>query len=82
MGILLFNITVLTIKQLGHITGLGAAVVGSLYTLISLLFGTIIVQSYNGMVRHLIGEFGIFSIKAILVMRWVKYKEPVSQASQ
>ena len=82
IGILLLIISILTIKQLGHIAYLGAAVVSSLSTLISLLFGTFIVQSHNGSVPHLIGEFAIFSIMAILVMSWVKYIEPVHQASQ
>jgi len=33
-------------------------------------------------VLPLIGGFAIFSITAILVMRWVKYNEPFPQASQ
>ncbi len=82
LGILFGNINALAMKPLGHIAGVGAAVVGSLSTFISLLLGTIIGQCYNATVLPLIGGFAIFSITAILVMRWVESKEPLSQASQ
>ena len=68
-------------EPLGHIAGVGAAVVGSLSTFISLCLGTFIGQSYNGTVLPLIGGFAIFSIMAILVMRWVNYKEAAPQTS-
>lgn len=82
LGILFGNLNALAMEPLGHIAGVGAAVVGSLSTFISLLLGTFIGQSYNGTVLPLIGGFAIFSITAILVMRWVNYKEPLPQASQ
>jgi DHA1 family bicyclomycin/chloramphenicol resistance-like MFS transporter len=82
LGILFGNLNALAMEPLGHIAGVGAAVVGSLSTFISLLLGTVIGQSYNGTVLPLIGGFAIFSITAILVMRWVNYKEPVPQTSQ
>jgi DHA1 family bicyclomycin/chloramphenicol resistance-like MFS transporter len=82
LGILFGNLNALAMEPLGHIAGVGAAVVGSLSTFISLFIGTVIGQSYNGTVLPLIGGFAIFSITAILVMRWVKYNEPFPQASQ
>jgi len=82
LGILYGNLNALAMEPLGHNAGVGAAVVGSLSTFISLLLGTFIGQSYNGTVLPLIGGFAILSITAILVMRCVNYKEPLPQASQ
>ncbi len=82
LGILFGNLNALAMEPLGHIAGVGAAVVGSLSTFISLLLGTFIGQIYNGTVLPLIGGFAIYSITAIIVMRWVNYTEPVPQSSQ
>ncbi len=81
VGILFANLNALAMEPLGHIAGVGAAVVGSLSTFISLLLGTLIGQSYNGTVLPLIGGFAIFSIIAIGVMRWVEAKKPLPQVS-
>jgi len=81
VGILFGNLNALAMEPLGHIAGVGAAVVGSLSTLISLLLGTFIGQSYNGTVLPLVGGFAIFSLTAIGVMRWVEAKKPLSQIS-
>ncbi len=82
LGILFGNLNTLAMKPLGHIAGVGAAVVGSLSTFISLLLGTFIGQCYDGTVLPMIGGFAIYSIIAIMVMRWVESKEPLPQASQ
>jgi DHA1 family bicyclomycin/chloramphenicol resistance-like MFS transporter len=81
VGILFGNVNSLAMEPLGHIAGVGAAVVGSLSTFISLILGTFIGQSYNGTVLPLVGGFAILSITAIGVMRWVEVKKPVSQIS-
>jgi len=82
VGILFGNINALAMEPLGHIAGVGAAVVGSLSTLISLFPGILIGQSYNGTVLPLIGGFTLLSITAIGVMRWVETQRPLSQVSQ
>jgi DHA1 family bicyclomycin/chloramphenicol resistance-like MFS transporter len=79
VGILFGNVNALAMEPLGHIAGVGAAVVGSLSTFISLLLGTLIGQSYNDTVLPLIGGFAILSITAIGVMHWVEAKKPLSQ---
>ena len=79
VGILFGNLNALAMEPLGHIAGVGAAVVGSLATLISLLLGTLIGQSYNGTVLPLVGGFAILSITSMVAMRWAEYKKPVSQ---
>jgi DHA1 family bicyclomycin/chloramphenicol resistance-like MFS transporter len=81
VGILFGNLNALAMEPLGHIAGVGAAVVGSLSAFISLLLGTLIGQSYNGTVLPLIGGFTILSITAIGVMHWVEAKKPLSQVS-
>ena len=48
VGILFGNLNSIAMEPLGHIAGVGAAVVGSLSTFISVLLGTLIGQGYNG----------------------------------
>ena len=79
VGIMFGNLNSLAMEPLGHIAGVGAAVVGSLSTFISLFLGTLIGQSYNGTVLPLVGGFAIFSIAAIGVMRWIEARKPVPQ---
>ncbi|MBN1991416.1 MAG: multidrug effflux MFS transporter [Anaerolineae bacterium] len=81
IGILFGNLNALAMEPLGHIAGVGAAVVGSLSTFISLVLGTLIGQSYNGTVFPLIGGFSILSITAIGMMRWVETKRLLSQVN-
>ncbi len=72
IGILFGNMNALAMEPLGHIAGVGAAVVGSLSTLISLVLGTIIGQSYNGTVLPLVAGFAILSAASLVVMRWAE----------
>ena len=60
------------LKPLGHIAGTGAAVVGSLTTFLSLLFGLMIGQAYDGTVLPLIGGFAGLALAALLVMAWTE----------
>lgn len=72
IGILFGNFNALAMEPLGHIAGVGAAVVGSLTTFISLALGTLIGQSYDGTVLPLIGSFALLGIVSIAVMRWTE----------
>jgi len=71
VGILFGNQNSLAMEPLGHLAGIGAAVVGSLSTLISIPLGTLIGQSYNGTVIPLIIGIAILSGMSIMVVRWV-----------
>jgi len=71
-GILFGNINALAMKPLGHIAGIGAAVVGALSTLISVPIGTVIGQSYNGTVVPLIAGMAILTGLSIFVVRWTE----------
>ncbi len=80
IGILFGNLNAMAMEPLGHIAGVGAAVVGSLSTLISLLLGTLIGQGYNGTVLPLVGGFLILSIASLAVMHWAEQSRQFSQA--
>ena len=82
VGILFGNLNALAMEPLGHIAGVGAAVVGSLSTFISLLLGTWIGQSYDGTVLPLVTGFAILSLVSLMMMRWVEARKQVSQFSQ
>lgn len=72
IGILFGNQNSLAMLPLGHIAGIGAAVVGSLSTLISFPLGTIIGQSYNGTLLPLIFGMVIMAGLSILIVRWAE----------
>jgi len=72
VGILFGNQNALAMEPLGHLAGIGAAVVGSLSTLLSMPLGTIIGQSYNGTVVPLIVGMALLSGLCISVVRWAE----------
>lgn len=72
VGILFGNLNALAMEPLGHIAGIGAALVGSLSSLLSVPLGTLIGQGYNGTVLPLVGGFALFSLLSIFVMNWVE----------
>ena len=71
-GILFGNLNALAMESLGKIAGIGAGVVGSLSTLISLITGTAIGQCYNGTVLPLTAGFFILSLASLAAMRWAE----------
>jgi DHA1 family bicyclomycin/chloramphenicol resistance-like MFS transporter len=74
VGLMFGNLNTLAMEPLGHIAGIGAAVVGSLSTFIAVPLGIVIGQGYNGTVLPLVGGFAILSLLAMLVMRWAEGK--------
>lgn len=77
VGILFGNLNALAMEPLGHIAGVGAAVVGSLSLLIAVFLSSVIGQSYNGTVLPLVAGFAILSTAAVLVMAWVQQTMPI-----
>ncbi len=69
-GIMFGNINALAMRPLGRLAGIGAAVVGSLSTLISMLLGMLIGQSYNGTVIPLVLGMTLLSGISIFIVRW------------
>jgi DHA1 family bicyclomycin/chloramphenicol resistance-like MFS transporter len=74
VGILFGNQNSLAMEPLGQMAGIGAAIVGSLSTLISMPRGTIIGQSYNSTLLLLIVDMAVLTGLAILVVRWAEAK--------
>ena len=74
IGILFGNQNALAMEPLGHLAGIGAAVVGSLSTLIQMPLGTVIGQSYNGTILPLVMGIGVLAGLSILVVRWIESK--------
>jgi len=72
VGILFGNQNALAMEPLGHLAGIGAAVVGSLSTLISIPLGTFIGQSYNGTVVPLMLGIAVLSGLSLGVVRWIE----------
>lgn len=68
VGILFGNLNALAMEPLGHIAGMGAAVVGGLSTFLSTLLGTLIGQSYNGTVLPLVAGLGILAGSSMFVV--------------
>ena len=70
VGLLFGNLYALAMEPLGHIAGVGAAVVASTSTLIALPFGAIVGQSFDGTMYVLISAFAISGIGILVAMRW------------
>ena len=71
-GILFGNLNALAMEPLGHVAGLGSAVVGSISTLISVVFGVIVADAYDNTVLPLVLGFAILGLAGLLVMRWTE----------
>lgn len=67
-GILFGNLNSLAMEPLGHIAGMGAAIVGSVSTFISVPFGAYIGMCYNGTVLPLVVGFSVFGLLTIIVV--------------
>jgi len=72
IGILFGNMNALAMEPLGHVAGIGAAVIGSLSTLLSMVLGTMIGRSYNGTILPLVASITILTGLSILVVRWTE----------
>jgi DHA1 family bicyclomycin/chloramphenicol resistance-like MFS transporter len=72
VGIVFGNQNALAMEPLGHLAGIGAAVVGSLSTLIQMPLGTAIGQFYNGTILPLVIGIGILVGISTLVVNWAE----------
>ena len=69
VGIPFGSLNALAMEPLGHIAGAGAAVVGSLSTLISLLMWTAAGQSHDGTALSLTASFATAAALSLLITR-------------
>lgn len=72
MGILFGNLNAMAMEPLGHMAGLGAALIGSISTIISLPLGWGIGYSFSGGVTPLVAGFAVMAGLSLLVMWWTE----------
>jgi len=71
-GILFGNFNALAMEPVGHMAGLGAAVVGSVSTFVSLPLGWAIGAAYDGTVLPMVAGFAILGAVSLGVMWWTE----------
>ena len=73
VGILFGNMNALAMEPLGHIAGVGAAVVGAISAMMSVAAGIVIGQAFDGTIVPLVLGFAVFGV-AVLVTMWITEK--------
>jgi len=73
-GILFGNFNALAMEPIGHMAGLGAAVVGSVSTFISIPMGWAIGAGFSNTITPLIAGFSILGFLSILTVWWTERK--------
>jgi DHA1 family bicyclomycin/chloramphenicol resistance-like MFS transporter len=71
-GILFGNLNAMAMEPLGHVAGLGSAVVGSLATFVSVIFGILISAAYDGTVLPMVLGFALLGLCSLGIMRWTE----------
>ena len=72
VGVLFGNLSALAMEPLGHIAGVGAAVVGSVSIFIALPLGALVGQSFDGTMYAQIAAFGVFGAGTFAAIRWAE----------
>ena len=70
VGLLFGNLNALAMEPLGHIAGVGAAVVASLATFISVPLGGLVGQSFDGTLYAQVGAFAVFGFGMLAAIWW------------
>lgn len=81
VGILFGNLNAQAMEPLGHIAGVGSAVVGSLSMFISMVIGVWIGHSFDETILPLVGGFAGMGILTLLTMVWTETGRKISQAA-
>lgn len=71
-GLLFGNLSALAMRPLGHIAGIGATVVTSLPTLVSVPFGAFVGYSFDGTLNSLTAAYALCGAAAFAAMRWAE----------
>ena len=72
VGILFGNLNALAMEPVGHMAGLGAAVIGSVATFLSLPLGWGIGAAYDGTAVPLVAGFAVMAVASLLVVMWTE----------
>ncbi|MDC1287851.1 multidrug effflux MFS transporter [Gammaproteobacteria bacterium] len=75
LGILFGNLNALAMEPLGHIAGLGSALIGSVSTLMSVVFGVIIAAAYDQTVIPMVVGFAVLGLAGLMTMRWTEAEQ-------
>ena len=75
VGILFGNLASMAMEPVGHIAGLGAAIIGSVATFIALPLAVVFAYAYDGTVMPLISAFAIFSTFTLFIFLWVRKRQ-------
>ena len=70
VGLLFGNLNALAMEPLGHLAGVGSAVVTSLSVFVSVPLGTLVGLSFDGTMYAQIAAFAVFGAGAFAAMRW------------
>lgn len=75
-GMLFGNLNAMAMEPLGRIAGVGAAVIGSISTLISVTLGTLIGRLFDGTLVPLVAGFAVLGLIAYILMQWTERERP------
>ena len=75
IGLLFGNLNALAMEPLGHMAGMGAAVIASLSTFISVPLGVLVGRGFDGTMYAQIGAFAVFGAATFAAMRWAERQE-------
>ena len=70
IGLLYGNLNALAMQPLGHVAGVGAALIALLSTLISVPLGGLIGYSFDGTLYALLGAFALFGAATCVAIHW------------
>lgn len=70
VGLVFGNMTSIAMEPLGHLAGVGAAVVGAFSTIISVILAVTIGSFYTNTVTPLVIGFAVCSAAALLISQW------------
>ena len=70
VALLFGNLNSLAMQPLGHVAGVGAALISSIATLVSVPLGGFIGHSFDGTVYALLGSFALFGVGTFAAIQW------------
>ncbi len=76
MGLLFGNLNAIAMEPMGHIAGIASAVIGATSSVISLVLGTLIGQSYDGTLVPVASGFAVLGVCSLMMMRYTNRHAP------
>ena len=70
VALLFGNLNALAMQPLGHVAGVGAALIAAISTLVSVPLGALIAYSFDGTLYALLGSFAVFGVGTFVAMQW------------